>query len=1485
MLKDWKYTFDNGHGFGILFEAADDHRTCRTFFEDGTLLPSDWSSGRDSSISYMLNVADNRWYSPARGEAALLEKYLSDADICFSTGLQDSMDAELSLGKEQYKVRVFKDRYSYSNTCSCGKRSCVHLKAVCRRAKTLLQALQHTYVITEQQVDKSLFLDPCLMEAVLQLNERAPDQELIASLRRIIRMLDSADSGAYCELFHRFLLDLSPYVFDARFLEDSYSFLITVLCDDPGYRSAVLEKGGYADPEVYEERQHRSNRACLKRVIKYYVTAARELEKGNFREDIYKELLLKYRDDHAGLLRYYAQGKESIGLYDLPFLENIVSDPAADPAWIRGTAIKLDRMEGHQEAAAIFHRLADKLPPDQKLDLYSCLQTITIPMEEVRKLPAGDQLKLINSVPLTKENFFYVMDELLAPADNGAKGRFILHTLKRAGYGHSRDASLKQAVLSRIALLPDNRLLLGYAIYRLNMKGSFRTQKGDPELELGAYFSCDYEIINEKSRFHTVFTVCDPEDDLALLTAREEDGKLSDVICLLPRSDYPPELVRKVCLAGREAEYEDACARNQDVVDAFRFSQKEPKFTADYHRLLSSLGSEKLMLSGENKAGIDWFLYREDDSNALAFKVGTGKKYVVKDAQEFINAFKSGITTEYGKDLILTHDPGNLREDDAAVIRLLMAGKYKKGRRAEKTNKRYVTVSDSMFSSILEALAGRTVFYDDAPCVLRLEPGKVRLRVSGDFTLSTDLDPSRQEFWNLAGRGYLLDRRDGEGCAVIDRVPGTTEEIQVTDLVYRHPAVNVRPILKDFRKNIYSRFFEMFDIDKKVQPEFALSSLRLNTYFDFENSAVTARTEIFRDDREISAASLSDRIDAAKFELLQNYLSGLGFIDGKLTDEGRILAFFKLDFSRLKKLTNVYLSESLQNKELRSVGRPVIRVSYKNNMVQVFLEKSEYSETELSQIIDALRKKKKYILLSGDRIVDLDSEAARDLGEAVSDFGMDPKDLYRKKKISFITAIKAFSHEKSCRVDGYLKNMIGEIRGFKEADIPLPKLDAELRGYQEEGFRWMSVLCRYGMGGILADDMGLGKTIQVIALLKADSGRKPSLVVCPKSLVFNWISEFARFDGSTPVRAIYGPESRRSEIIASIDWHKKEIFITSYDSLRNDIEKYTGGFNYVILDEAQYIKNVNALKTRSVKELKAAHRFALTGTPIENSVVDLWSIFDFIMPGYFDDLKDFKDTDTSVIARKSAPFILRRVKEDVLEDLPPKYERILSAEMSDSQRKLYEAMRSEARRRLEEGGKAFDILPYLTRLRQICVDPAMFVESYDGGSGKLDLISSLIPQYLEEHHRILIFSQFVRALESVRKLLNNLGISTYFLSGSTSAKDRMEMMDAFNNGTGADVFLISLKAGGTGLNLTGADTVIHLDPWWNVAAENQASDRTHRIGQTRNVEVIRLIADDSIEQRVAELQDIKKEVIKQVISDSDGSVTSASLEDIAFVLD
>ncbi|MBR2766316.1 MAG: DEAD/DEAH box helicase, partial [Blautia sp.] len=956
------------------------------------------------------------------------------------------------------------------------------------------------------------------------------------------------------------------------------------------------------------------------------------------------------------------------------------------------------------------------------------------------------------------------------------------------------------------------------------------------------------------------------------------------IACTFQGIEYPPDLIRRLCLNGREEEYRKTCYSNREAVDLFLFERDNKRFASEYRKFCDSLKDEKYLFTEAVKAGIDWLIYRESGSTALAFKVGHIKKYIVKDAPEFIKAFKTGQTTEYGKDLILTHDPDNFNETDAAVIKLLMAAKYTKGRRSDKNNKRYITVPDSVLGSMLELLAGRTVSYNDLPCRIRLDSSKIRLQISSDYVPSVDIDTATQEFLELVGKGYLLTFSDKDDCLYMDRVEGTSEEIGLIRFVQGNPGTSIRPILGDFKKNIYSRFFEMIDVDKTVQADFKLSEIRLNTYFDYDREGITAKTRIYRDGTEVTSGHLTERIDQVKLEHLQNYLSALGFSNGLLENDSQILAFLRLDFTRLKSLTNVYLSEDLQKMELRTINKPVIRVTYDNNIVSVFLEKSEYNEDELAQILAAIRKKKKFILMSGNRIVDLDSEAARDFGEAVSDFGMNPKDLYKKKTVSMITAIKAFSHERSCRVDKYLRDMIEEIRSFKEAEIPLPKIAGELRPYQEEGFKWMSILANYGMGGILADDMGLGKTIQVIALIKSDMTRKPSLVVCPKSLIFNWLNEFGRFDPKTPVTAIYGPDSKRSEIINAIDYKKKGVYITSYDSLRNDIDKYTGQFNYGILDEAQYIKNVHAQKTKSVKELKVTHRFALTGTPIENSVVDLWSIFDYIMPGYFEELTRFKESDTADIARKSAPFILRRVKEDVLEDLPPKYERILSADMSDGQRKLYEAMRLEARERLESGGKAFDILPWLTRLRQVCVDPAMFVDGYDQGSGKMDMLRNLIPEYLEQGHRLLIFSQFVKALEEVRLMLHDLGIATYFLSGATPAQDRIEMMDSFNNGSGTDVFLISLKAGGTGLNLTGADTVIHIDPWWNVAAENQASDRTHRIGQTRNVEVIKLIAADSIEQRVVELQDIKKEVIKQVISDDDGSVTSASLEDIAFVL-
>ena len=1366
ITNEWGYILDQEHGFGIYYTAADDKYM--VFFEDSSFIPfkkTDTANDTIEELRVLLQYADGRKYTFWGIDENELNTILETNTCSFVSAEDGSLAVTLKAGKSSthitIKKHISKQNYrgvSYETTCSCKKTYCVHMKAASLFCRERINRLQHTYVTSRQPVKKSLFLEADLYAAVNEGDIGDFSEDSLEKLRKIIRLLDMTESNDYYSNFHDFALSLSPYEYNAHFLEDYYAWMFLALFEDEGYYHAVIEPGDYADGGYYyEDRQHRSNRASFKRILKEYGKVQKEMEnKRDYSESFYKEFLLKYRKDNKGLLRYFCEGKEQLETEDLSYLSKIAHDPAADLGYIRIVAEKLDVLGGDQ-AAKVCRELSARLPREEMIALYGRMTKISLSVEEIRSFTREEQLKLIYNTPLTRESFLYTMEELLKDKDDTLKGNYILNVLQKVFW--SREKDLKEAILEKASLLSDNRLLLSYTAYRLDLEDRRKqTGKGSPENELKKYFSCDYSIVNEKDSFKVVFQVTDPyAHQFVLLSIVEQNGQITGRRFLFNGFSYPDELVKKTCLEGKEEAYQKALEKNQDAVDAFLFEKNNRKFAVEYKRLCEGFHEEKIVFRAAEKAEIEWLLYREEDSNALAFKVGNTKLYIVKDAALFIDAFRSGQTIEYGKDLILTHDPDNLKESDALMIRQLMAAKYSKGRKSDSKNKRYIRINDGVLGSLLENFSGRTISYNDEPCLLRMEKQTVRLQISDNYILSTSLSAD-QKFLNVLGKGYVVTRKKDKTSLVMDRASGSAEEISLIELVYRNPSVRVKPIIKDFTKNIYSRFFELFDVDKKVSADFRLSEIRLNTYFDYEKGLITQETKIIKDDKQISPKSLSERIDLAKYDLLETYLSELGFQDGVLTDEGRILSFFKMDFTRLKSLTNVYLSDHLQNKELKSVGKPVIRVTYKNNIVSAFLEKSEYTEEELEKIISGIRRKKKFILLSGDRIVDLDSEAARDFGEAVKDFGLDPKDLYQKKQLSMVNAIKAFAHEKSCRIDKYLRDMIEEIRSFKEAEIKLPALHGELRDYQVEGFNWLSILSRYGMGGILADDMGLGKTIQVIALMKSDNTRKPSLVVCPKSLVFNWESEFARFDGKTPVMAIYGPDSTRSSKISSIDYQKKAVYITSYDSLRNDIDKYTGEFHYGILDEAQYIKNVHALKTKSVKELKVCHRFALTGTPIENSVVDLWSIFDYIMPGYFEELSRFKENDTSSIARKAGPFILRRVKEDVLEDLPPKYERILSAEMSKDQRKIYDAYRMEARKALEDGGKAFDILPYLTRLRQICVDPGMFVENYTSGSGKLNMLETLIPEYLNQNHRILIFSQFVKALEAVERILKKLGI-------------------------------------------------------------------------------------------------------------------------------
>ena len=461
-------------------------------------------------------------------------------------------------------------------------------------------------------------------------------------------------------------------------------------------------------------------------------------------------------------------------------------------------------------------------------------------------------------------------------------------------------------------------------------------------------------------------------------------------------------------------------------------------------------------------------------------------------------------------------------------------------------------------------------------------------------------------------------------------------------------------------------------------------------------------------------------------------------------------------------------------------------------------------------------------------------------------------------------------------------------------------MQGELSAYQKTGFNWLKTLQKYGFGGILADDMGLGKTIQVIALLldEKNNGGKTSIVVCPSSLYINWEKEIKRFSNNIKTLIVSGNADQREELIKTISDY--DVVITSYDLLKRDIDNYKDfKFKYVIADEAQYIKNNNTKNARALKEINSETRFALTGTPIENSLADLWSIFDFIMPGYLYTYKKFKDEFESLIIKENdaesmqrlqklvAPFVLRRIKKDVLKELPDKTEQVMYSKMDEEQQKLYNSYMALAKIKMKQEIEAngfekskFKILSLITRLRQICCHPQLFLENYTGESSKLNQCLDIIEGAIAAKHKILLFSGFTSMFDILIPELEKRGIEYSILTGQTKVDTRIEMVDEFNKDDNIKVFLISLKAGGTGLNLTGADMVIHFDPWWNLSAQNQATDRAYRIGQRNNVQVFKLITENSIEEKIQKLQEKKQDLTDAVIKSEETFISKMSQEEL-----
>lgn len=468
----------------------------------------------------------------------------------------------------------------------------------------------------------------------------------------------------------------------------------------------------------------------------------------------------------------------------------------------------------------------------------------------------------------------------------------------------------------------------------------------------------------------------------------------------------------------------------------------------------------------------------------------------------------------------------------------------------------------------------------------------------------------------------------------------------------------------------------------------------------------------------------------------------------------------------------------------------------------------------------------------------------------------------------------------------YVSNVVKKFNKVKSKNYQIPKeLNATLRDYQVSGFEFFKTLSDYEFGAILADEMGLGKTIQTIAFLLSNKDKK-SIVITPTALIYNWKNELEKFAKTLKVGLLHTSKSEREKILDNIDNY--DVLLTTYTTYKNDMDKYKNiNFDYCIIDEAQNIKNPDAIITKAIKKINAKVRFALTGTPIENNLMELWSIFDFIMPGYLYNKSKFKSTfvnnEKNIIELKNLikPFILRRTKKEVITELPDKIEQKIIIDLEKEHKKAYKGYVNLITRKIKENNQDnITVFSYLTKLRQLCLSPELMVKNYQGRNSKLDVLINIIKDSSDK--KILVFSQFTKVLEVIGKRLNEENISYSYLDGKTSAKDRVKLVEEFNTNNNK-VFLISLKAGGTGLNLTSANIVVHFDPWWNPAVEDQASDRAHRIGQKNVVNVIKLIAKGTAEERVINLQETKKELIEDVINgnlDNSSTLKNLSKDDI-----
>ncbi len=912
-------------------------------------------------------------------------------------------------------------------------------------------------------------------------------------------------------------------------------------------------------------------------------------------------------------------------------------------------------------------------------------------------------------------------------------------------------------------------------------------------------------------------------------------------------------------------------------------------------------------------------------SLGVGLSIGEGRLHVVKDIAEFLTQFDKNGSIELAKSF--TYDSAEHTFDSATlkVLRALhqvqqrtLGGMYDDMHYRLTTYRQYVRyvelpplawdLIEPLFSAVeLEwDLHPMEIVKSALPITSLLtlgEGGNFRMVVDG-LGLLTVLPNYGLVF--SAGRIFPV------GTDLADRIYRLQSMAGGPRLTIDVPSTGVQRVMTSILPNL--RELSRVKVDPVVARQVVYKPLRIAVYLDWQDATLVARLRWVYGDIEIDAAdedsgkrTIRGRIvmrDNARERAMVDWLESAGFhYRGSVFHLQEEAALFAFIYHRLPELeanpaVTLHVTDRVQPVLVRRTVSPRAEITMSSGMdwLNVSFEIEDLDPDQIRSLLASLRQRRPYHRLNDGRFVVFDGKGFQAIHDLMQEFGLKPSDwLKGKLRLPALSALSLIGREdeRVIQLGKGLRRWLDDLKHPDKRETPVPEsLQSILRPYQRLGFQWMKTMAHYGFGGILADDMGLGKTLQSIAFVlserEAGPFADPALIVCPASLMYNWEHEFHRFAPTLKVAVVNGSPQEREQIWDAATHY--DVLITSYPLLRRDIEGYrTRQWHAVILDEAQAIKNPATQIAQHVSDLVSPRRFALTGTPVENSLDDLWSIFHAVFPGLVANRDAFAQLTPEAVARRIRLFVLRRLKKDVLRELPDKIETVETAALTDAQRTIYLAylhqLRAETADDLQGAGfqaSRFKILAGLTRLRQICCHPGMFVEDYTGDSGKLELLLERVEEALGADKRLLIFSQFTSMLAIIEKALDARGWPYFYLDGQTPSKVRMELSQAFNQGA-RSVFLISLKAGGTGLNLTGADTVILYDLWWNPAVEEQAAGRAHRIGQKHVVQVIRLITEGTIEEKMYQLQQQKRDLIDRVVRATDqglGALTEGDVRDL-----